>query len=144
MKLFKFTAAGFLALASALSRAQQPPNAQTPKGPGFVLRQDLPPMDGKKLRLSVLELEYPPGGSTDRHFHNGPVFVYVLEGAIVSEIVGKPEAVYSPGQSFYESPKGVHSISKNASRTEKARALVVFLNEGADPLTVPLKQIEKQ
>ena len=101
-------------------------------------------MDGSKLKLSVLELEYPPGGSTDKHFHNGPVFVYVLEGAIVSEIVGKPEAVYSTGQSFYEAPKGVHSISKNASQTEKARALVVFLNEGSAPLTVPLKKTDKQ
>ena len=101
-------------------------------------------MDGSQLKLSVLELEYPPAGSTDKHFHNGPVFVYVLEGAIVSEIVGKPEAVYSTGQSFYEAPKGVHSISKNASQTDKARALVVFLNEGSAPLTVPLKQTEKQ
>ena len=115
MKLAELTIIGFLALAPALLFAQQPPQAETPKGPGFVIRQDLPPMDGSKLRLSVLELECPPGGSTDKHFHNGP-----------------------------EAPKGVHSISKNASQTEKARALVVFLNEGTAPLTVPLKKTEKQ
>ena len=101
-------------------------------------------MDGSKLKLSVLELEYPPGGKTDPHFHSGPVFVYVLEGAIASEIPGKPEAVYTRGQSFYEAPKGVHSVSKNASETEPAKALVVFLNEAATPLTVPLsKPIQK-
>ncbi|MGI8741881.1 MAG: hypothetical protein ACR2NN_04805 [Bryobacteraceae bacterium] len=63
-----------ICFASLALHAQQPPNAQTPKGPGFLLRQDLPAMDGSQLKLAVLELEYKPGGKTEAHYHNGPVF----------------------------------------------------------------------
>lgn len=101
-------------------------------------------MDGNQLKLAVLELEYKPGGKTETHYHNGPVFVYVLEGAIVSQVEGQPEAVYRSGQSFYEAPKGVHAVSKNASGTERARALVIFLNDNDAPLTVPLQKTEKE
>lgn len=101
-------------------------------------------MDGGKLKLAVLELEYQPDGKTESHYHNGPVFVYVLQGAIVSQVEGQPEAVYSADQSFYEAPKGVHAVSRNASQTERARALVIFLNSGDEPLTVPIKKTEKQ
>jgi len=59
-------------------------------------------------------------------------------------VEGQSEAIYTPGQSFYEAPKGVHAVSKNASQTERARALVIFLNDGDAPLTVPLKKPEKQ
>jgi quercetin dioxygenase-like cupin family protein len=41
-----------------------------------------------------------------------------------------------PGQVFYESPKDIHTVSRNASKTKPAKFVVFFIkNEGAPILT---------
>lgn len=97
-------------------------------------------MDGNHLKLSVLEMKCMPDCTTPPHHHSGPVFVYVLEGAITSQVQGQdqPEK-YAQGQWLYEPPEQPHLVSKNASLTEPARALVFFLTEAGKPLTTMLK-----
>jgi quercetin dioxygenase-like cupin family protein len=55
------------------------------------------------------------------------VFVYVLEGHVVMQVKGGPKLTLGPGQTFYESPTDIHSVSANASSTEPAKFLVVML-----------------
>ena len=87
----------------------------------------------------MITVEYPPGGSSAAHRHNAHTFVYVLEGTVVMQVKGGQEVTLGPGQTFYESPEDVHSVSRNASGTKPAKLLVFFVKEKGAPLTVPAK-----
>lgn len=86
---------------------------------------------------AMLLVEYPPGGTTAPHRHDAHTFVYVLEGAIVMQVKGGDAVTLGPGQTFYESPTDVHSVSKNASATRPAKFLVFFVKEKGAPAVLP-------
>ncbi|MGK9283869.1 cupin domain-containing protein [Sinorhizobium meliloti] len=101
----------------------------------------LPNVPGKSMR-GVL-VEYGPGGGSPAHTHPKSAFIYatVLEGAIRSSVNGSPEKVYQVGENFYEDPGSRHQVSANASDTEPARLLAVFvLDTEETELTTPLKE----
>ena len=104
-----------------------------------LMTQDLPPMDGQNLVVTVQQLEYAPGGSSDAHRHNGCTFVYVLEGALVAKLADGPEKTYTAGQMFYEQPMHLHAVSRNASQAEPVKFLVFRTIEKGKPATVPAK-----
>ena len=52
---------------------------------------------------------------------------------------GGKEVTLGPGQTFYESPEDVHTVSRNASTTKFAQFLVIFVKQKGAPLTVPAK-----
>ena len=99
--------------------------------------QELVGIAGKEV--TMLTVEYPPGGSSAEHRHNAYVFVYVLEGAVVMRVRGGKEVTLGPGQTFYESPEDVHTISRNASTTKPAKFLVFFVKQKGAPLTAVAK-----
>ncbi len=74
-------------------------------------------------------VQYAPGGSSPRHSHNAQVFVYVLEGHVIMQVEGGPLQTLGPGETFYETPTDVHTVSANASATEPAKLLVVMLRK---------------
>jgi quercetin dioxygenase-like cupin family protein len=88
----------------------------------------------------MITVEYPPGASDPVHRHNAHAFIYVLEGTIVMQVKGGNEVTLTPGQTFYEGPNDVHLVGRNASKTEPAKFLVLFLvkDKGA-PVLVPVK-----
>ena len=88
---------------------------------------------------SMVTVEYAPGASSAPHRHNAHTFVYVLEGSIVMQVQGGKEVTLVPGQTFYESPQDVHTVSKNASATQPAKFLVFFVKEKGAPASVPVK-----
>jgi quercetin dioxygenase-like cupin family protein len=92
-----------------------------------VFDRALPNVPGKSIK-GVL-VEYQPGGSSPAHTHAQSAFIYatVLEGAIRSAVNGAPEKVYHAGDNFYEEPGAHHDVSANASDTEPARLLAVFV-----------------
>jgi len=92
---------------------------------------------GKEAAMNIIE--YPPGGSSAEHRHNAHTFVYVLEGSVVMQVKGGKDVTLGPGQSFYESPDDVHTVSRNASKTAPAKFLVFFVKEKGAPATVPAK-----
>lgn len=59
--------------------------------------------------------------------HNAHAFVYVLEGSIVIGVRGGETVTPTPGQTFYEGPNDIHTVSRNASLTEPAKFQVVLL-----------------
>jgi quercetin dioxygenase-like cupin family protein len=63
----------------------------------------------------------------------------VLEGSVVMAVKGGQEVTLGPGQTFYESPEDIHSVSKNASSTKPAKLLVFFVKEKGAPPTIPAK-----
>lgn len=100
----------------------------------------LPNVPGKSL--VAVEVSYPPGGTSAPHRHAGSAFIYayVLSGEIESQVGDSPSRIYKVGDSFYEEPGAHHRISRNASATEPARLLAVFVVDTGDrPLTTPDK-----
>lgn len=96
-----------------------------------VLSEKLPNVPGKNLTAVVVN--YAPGGKSASHHHAGSVFVYVLTGQIRSENSATgPAKVYKAGETFFEPPGSAHLVSENASATEPASLLAVFVaDEGA-------------
>jgi len=82
--------------------------------------------------------EIAPGASTGRHTHPTPRFVYVLEGAVVLEMDGKPPRTFTVGEGFVEPPGEVHNF-RNASTTAPAKAIGFQIAPKGMPLqtTVP-------
>jgi quercetin dioxygenase-like cupin family protein len=106
----------------------------------MVYQHELPNIPGKSIK-GVL-VEYGPGGSSPGHMHAKSAFIYatVLEGAIRSQVNDGPATVYKAGQSFSELPGDRHSVSANASETEPAKLLAVFVvDTNETELTTPLK-----
>ncbi len=88
--------------------------------------------------LIAVEVSYPPGGRSTPHRHAGSAFImaYVISGSIRSQVEGEPVHVYHAGQTWYERPGARHVISENASKTEPAKLLAVFVADtGHGPLT---------
>lgn len=93
---------------------------------------------------TVLIVDYAPGAASGPHVHPGSVFAYVLEGTVVSQVEGDKPMTYTKGQSWYESPKKPHVVSKNASKTEPARLLVFQLSQEGESLVVPMKSPDSE
>ena len=100
----------------------------------------IPNIPGKSILAVVVD--YPPGSRNPPHHHAASAFVtaYVLEGAVRSQVDDGPVKVYHAGEYFTENPGAHHRISENASKTEAAKMLAIFvLNTGDNPLSTPDK-----
>jgi quercetin dioxygenase-like cupin family protein len=103
-----------------------------------VYEHPLPNVPGKSIKGVVVE--YAPGGSSPAHIHAKSAFIYatVLEGSIRSQVNDGPVKIYHVGENFSEMPGDRHSVSANASATEPARLLAVFVVDTSDTvLTAP-------
>jgi quercetin dioxygenase-like cupin family protein len=95
----------------------------------------LPDMSGKAMK--VVTVSYAPGAASPAHRHgNAFVYAYVLSGKVRTQVEGEPEKVLGPGESWFEAPGAHHIVSGNASTTEPAKFLVVFIADDKGELTV--------
>lgn len=101
-----------------------------------MLQKGLPNVPGKAM--TSLIVDYLPGAGSRPHRHAGSAFVfaYVLSGAVRSKVGEEPARVYRVGEFWTEPPGAHHQISENASASEPARLLVVFVADQGDVLTV--------
>ena len=130
-------AAVFAALSvSAVSAAEPPAGKVT-----VVFDRPIPNIPGKSMKGVVVE--YGPGGASPAHTQPQTAFIYatVLEGSFRIKVKGEPEKIYKVGENFVEEPGSVHEVSANASATEPARLLAVFvLDTDQTPLVTPIKK----
>jgi quercetin dioxygenase-like cupin family protein len=103
----------------------------------LLVSKDLSAAAGKEL--SMIIVEYAPGGSDPVHTHHAQALVYVLEGSIVMQVRGGAPITLAPGQTFYEGPDDEHIVGRNASRTAPAKFLVFLAKEKAAPMLIPVK-----
>lgn len=106
----------------------------------LVYEHPLPDVPGKSVK-GVL-VEYGPGGYSSAHTHAKSALIYatVLEGAILSAVNGGETKTFIAGQNFTELPGDHHDVSANASKTEPAKLLAVFVvDTDDDALTTPRK-----
>ena len=102
-------------IGSQLVNAQQQPIKRTD-----LLKSELSEVQDNEMHVWVADIA--PSAATGRHSHPTPRFVYVIEGAVVLELDGKPPQTFKAGQAFAEKPNEIHNF-KNASATEPAKAL---------------------
>jgi quercetin dioxygenase-like cupin family protein len=101
-----------------------------------LMSKDLAEFPGKEsLMITVV---YPPGGSDPVHRHNAYAFLYVLEGSVVMQVKGGKEVTLKPGQTFYEGPNDIHTVSRNASSTKPAKFLVFLIKDKGAPVLIPV------
>jgi quercetin dioxygenase-like cupin family protein len=129
-----------LLIAVSLALATPAPGAAPDASVAANFSHAIPNIPGKSLVAVVVT--YPPGGATPAHHHAGSAFIYgyVLSGAIQSQVEGEPVKTLTAGQSFYETPGAHHVVSRNASATEPARFLAVFVVDTND---APLTTVDK-
>ena len=100
----------------------------------------IPNISGKSL--VAVEVDYAPGAASAPHTHAKSAFIYayVISGAIESKVNDGETRIYRAGESWSEPPNATHSISRNASSTQPAKLLAVFvLDTNDNPLTTPIK-----
>jgi quercetin dioxygenase-like cupin family protein len=130
----------FLSLAFSSVLAFSGANAGTGKATSLMTKE-LPNFPGKEGMVELVE--FAPGEVSQPHRHNADLFVYVLEGSVVTQVQGdKPQTVHAGGV-FYESPTDIHSVSRNASETEPAKLLVFYVKAKGAPPTELLEHGEK-
>ncbi|MGE1173408.1 cupin domain-containing protein [Pseudomonas sp. BW7P1] len=129
--------AAFAALSISAANAAEPPAGKV----SVVFDRPIPNIPGKSMRGVVVE--YGPGAASPSHTHPKTAFIYatVLEGSFRIKVKGEPEKIYHVGENFVEEPGSVHLVSANASDTEPARLLAVFvLDSDETSIVTPLKQ----
>jgi quercetin dioxygenase-like cupin family protein len=102
-----------------------------------LMSRDLTDFPGKEGTMLIVE--YAPGAEDPVHRHNAHAFVYVLEGSVVMQVKGGEPVTLQPGQTFYEGPNDIHLVGRNASKTESAKFLVVFVKNKGAPILTPVE-----
>ena len=94
---------------------------------------DFPSRDG--LAVQAIRIDYEPGGFTRRaHRHPAGAYVYVVDGSVTFGLGDREPVVLKAGESFYEPPGALHSVSRNASEQLPASMIAFFvLGEGETP-----------
>src|SRR3954467_7565590 len=110
-----------LPFGSVLADAPKEENAKVT----LVYQHELPNVPGKSIK-GVL-VEYGPGGYSPGHTHPKSAFIYATV-----------LTTYTAGQSFSELPGDRHGVSANASETQPAKLLAVFVVDTTETeLTTP-------
>jgi quercetin dioxygenase-like cupin family protein len=95
-----------------------------------------PPRNVPGKTLTAVVVTSAPAGKSGAHQLAGSVFAYVLSGVIRSENSATgPVKVYQAGERFFELPGSQHLISENASATDPASLLAVFVADDGAQLT---------
>ncbi|KAA0180809.1 cupin domain-containing protein [Cupriavidus gilardii] len=102
-----------------------------------LLTQPLPEYPGKEVEMIVVD--YAPGGADPVHRHDAHGFVYVLEGSIVMGVKGGKEVTLKAGDTFHEGPNDIHTVGRNASKTQPAKFVVFLIKKQGAPILTPVK-----
>lgn len=91
--------------------------------------------------VSIRRTERDPLSGSDPHRHPGShTFGYVLEGTYEFRLNDGPIQHLKPGDTFYEPPNSLHAVSRNPSKTDVVKYLVIQVSDPTKPATVPEKK----
>ncbi|HEY4291884.1 cupin domain-containing protein [Luteibacter sp.] len=131
------TLALLLALSPTLALAQKDPAEGAPQpAVKHLMTKALKDNPGKEI--TMISVDYPPGAIEHMHRHDAHAMLYVIEGNIVMGVKGKPEQTLKAGDTFYEGLDDIHTVGRNASKTEPARFVVFILKDKNKPLVIPI------
>jgi quercetin dioxygenase-like cupin family protein len=86
-------------------------------------------------RVNAVRVDYAPGGFTEgTHVHPAGAYVYVMEGSVEFGVDNGEPFLLNAGESFFEPPGALHSVSRNASQSLPASLIAFFvLADGETP-----------
>lgn len=96
-----------------------------------LVQKPVPGVEGKQL--TILHVSAPPEWVGGKHYHTGPVYVYILKGPFTVDEEGKGTQVFETGQ-VYEEPIGEPMQAKNTNAGEPMEMLVVQISDEGEPL----------
>lgn len=145
MKNFSAVSHGWVAVAAALLSSAvtlaavnvtAPSFAQAPAAPpGQMLVQPLADLPGREVRMILLDR--PPASASAPHHHPGHhTFGYVVEGTYEIGVNGQPTRTLKAGDTFYEKPGDIHSVSRNPSPDKGLKIVVFMVADQKNPSTV--------
>jgi len=117
--------------AVTVSNAEDQPITRTE-----LLRSDLAGIEGKETVIYIADLK--PGAVGGKHTHFGDEFVYILEGELIVEPVGKEPITLKVGDVGHLTPDVVHA-AHNGSESETAKVLVILVVDKGKPLAEAAK-----
>lgn len=136
-RLLPSLAAACLVMGLLLAMPSPSPAADSLDNVHEVFNKLIPNIPGKSL--IAVQVDYAPGEKSPAHSHEKSAFImaYVVRGAIRSQVEGQgPARVYRAGETWFENPGAHHVVSENASETEPATLLAVFVVDTEhEPLT---------
>src|SRR5262245_15374708 len=100
-----------------------------------LFRGNLDGVDGKEIVIFIADLA--PGAVGSKHYHPGPEYFYVLEGALAHAPEGGAEHIMKAGDFGSNPNKCVHTV-RNPDMTARARAIDFLISEKGQPLAVPV------
>lgn len=98
----------------------------------MLLQAPLEGMEGKEVIIEHVAI--PPGFVGGRHFHPGPVFIYVLEGSLTLEMEGGTRTI-NAGELYQEPLQGVMQ-AKNLSTTDWSKIVVFQVGDVGEPMMI--------
>ncbi len=110
--------------------------AQTAAQAGTIplLTQPLADLPGREVRMTLLDRI--PGNASVPHRHPGHhTFGYVVEGSYELGVNNQPTRMLKAGDTFYEPPGTLHSVSRNAGATQ-LKIVVFMVADARNPSTV--------
>jgi quercetin dioxygenase-like cupin family protein len=122
--LLQGVAAGSALLAS-MAEAAGAPNVKT------LIEQKIDGIENPLVFMQVVELA--PGAQSSAHRHPGPVFGYILEGELLTQVEGSAPTTYKTGEAFYEPAGHVHLQARNPGKTGVTRFLAVVIGKQGSP-----------
>jgi quercetin dioxygenase-like cupin family protein len=127
----RFNSASLLSLAMSVAAtlpaaaAAQQATAGSASTRREVIRQRLP---GEPQRdITLVEVTYAPGTGSPPHVHANGVMAFVVAGTIVSKVGDEPEQTFHPGDAWWEREGAIHRVSRNASSTQPATLLAIYV-----------------
>jgi len=97
-------------------------------------------LDGKKARVTTVEVDFEPGIAGAPHRHPGAIFGYVLEGEFEFALDDQPVKTLKAGETFYEPSGALHRVSRNPSSKTKTRVLAVIVHpQDAKQIRIPVE-----
>jgi quercetin dioxygenase-like cupin family protein len=107
-----------------------------PAAAKLLLVQPLADLPGREVRISLLDRA--PGSSSPPHRHPGHhTFGYVVEGTYEFAINGQAARILNAGETFYEPPNALHSVSRNPSTDQRTKIIVFMVADQKNLSTVP-------
>src|SRR5207237_4135029 len=90
-----------------------------------VIKRPLP--GNPDWQITLVEVVYPPGTGSHPHVHANGVMAFVVSGSIASKVGDEPERVFRAGEAWWEPVGAIHRVSRNASSTEEAHLLAIYI-----------------
>ena len=133
--MFKIAAAIVLL---SVSRLASPDNAE----PGDdqyrqILQKSILRKNGD-VEVLIREHVYPPGWQAPTHYHNGDLFIYVVEGEFEISTNTDGKIVFSSGEAMQMTAETIMD-ARNASNSEPLKLVIFQIGEPDGPFLIPVE-----